>query len=507
MRGSVTVQDEPAADPLEKVLVFSKTAGFRHDSIPAGHRGAAAARRRQRLRSDASEDATVFNDANLAQFDAVVFLSTTGDILNAEQQAAFERYIQAGNGFVGIHAASDTEYTWPWYGQMLGGYFRNHPPGTPTATVKIEDANEPSTTGIPANWVRTDEWYNFQSPVNPVVNGGGTDYSPRASGVHVLATVDEATYDEQDGNATDDDHPVAWCTQYDGGIAWYTAMGHTQASFSEPDFRKHLLGGLQTATRAAASSAGGATGAAERERLRDRHDRRRHESPMELDIANDGRVFYVERVTGEINVWNPATGQVTTAVRVPVSSVQENGLMGIQLDPNFATNGHLYVTYTPITPNNQTRVSRFTVAANNTIALSSEQVIYTWEAQREQCCHSSGSLAFGPDGSLFIGIGDNTNPFAPTASRRSTSARAAPSGTPSARRRTRTTPTARSCGSSRSPAPPALRASARPTRSPRATSSGGAGHAEPDAARDLRDGLPQPVPPDRRSQDRQRPAG
>ena len=133
---------------------------------------------------------------------------------------------------------------------------------------------------------------------------------------------------------------------------------------------------------------------------------------MELDIASDGRVFYVERVTGEINVYNPATGGVTTAGTIPVSSVQENGLMGIQLAPDFDTSGHLYVTYTPITPTDETRVSRFTVGADNTIALSSEQIIFTWQAQREQCCHSSGSLAFGLDGSLFISVGDNTNPFA-----------------------------------------------------------------------------------------------
>src|SRR3954465_13173814 len=133
---------------------------------------------------------------------------------------------------------------------MIGAYFRNHPAGTPTATVRIEDKDEPSTTGLPDPWVRTDEWYNFQPPTNPVVGGnqpGIPDYSPRSSGVHVLATVDEATYDEVDDSPAADAHPIVWCSNYDGGRVWYTGMGHTQASFSDTDFRKQLLGGIQTA--------------------------------------------------------------------------------------------------------------------------------------------------------------------------------------------------------------------------------------------------------------------
>src|SRR5262245_35541831 len=147
---------------LENVLVFSKTAGFRHGSIAAGIAAIEQLGANNGFNVDATEDATAFTDANLAQYDAVVFLSTTGDVLDANQQAAFERYFQAGGGFVGIHAAADTEYTWGWYGEMIGGYFRNHPPGTPTASVDITDPDEPSTTGLPTRWTRTDEWYNYQ---------------------------------------------------------------------------------------------------------------------------------------------------------------------------------------------------------------------------------------------------------------------------------------------------------------------------------------------------------
>jgi len=411
MTGSVTVT--AAADSLENVLVFSKTAGFRHDSIPDGIAAIEALGAANGFNVDATEDSTVFTDANLAQYDVIAFLSTTGDILDADQQAAFERFLQAGGGFAGIHAAADTEYSWPWYGEMLGGYFRNHPPGTPTASVDIEDGDEPSTTGLPTRWTRTDEWYNFQSPVNPSVGGGGDDYSPRGSDVKVLATVDESTYDEQDGNATNDDHPVSWCSEFDGGRVWYTAMGHTSESFNteEGNLRSHILGGLRTAAGVTSDCGEPRQASPQPDDFEIVPIDTETESPMELDVAQDGRVFYVERITGELNVWNPVNGQVTTYIQLPVSSVQENGLMGIQLDPNFAVNGWLYVSYTPITPNNMTRVSRFTVTGN-TIDPASEQRIIEWEAQRVECCHSSGSLAFDAAGNLYISTGDNTNPFA-----------------------------------------------------------------------------------------------
>src|SRR5215207_8748528 len=169
MTGSVTVEGDEPADPLENVLVFSKTAGFRHDSIPQGIAAIQQLGTDNGFEVDATEDAAAFTDANLAQYDVVVFLSTTGDVLNDTQQAAFERFIQAGGGYAGVHSAADTEYTWGWYGDMLGGYFRNHPAGTPAASVDITDGDEPSTTGIPTRWNRVDEWYNFQGPVNPSV--------------------------------------------------------------------------------------------------------------------------------------------------------------------------------------------------------------------------------------------------------------------------------------------------------------------------------------------------
>jgi type 1 glutamine amidotransferase len=155
---------------------------------------------------------------------------TTGDVLDDSQQAAFERYIQAGNGFVGVHSATDTEYDWAWYGGLVGAYFASHP-DIQTAAVQREDSTHPSTVSLPDLWVRTDEWYNFQT--NPRDNGD----------IHVLASLDEASY----AGGRMGDHPIAWYRSYDGGRAWYTAGGHTSESYAEPLFLAHLQGGIEYA--------------------------------------------------------------------------------------------------------------------------------------------------------------------------------------------------------------------------------------------------------------------
>jgi type 1 glutamine amidotransferase len=211
------------------VLVFSKTAGFQHSSIDEGIAAIQSLGAAHDFTVAATENANDFTPANLATFEAVIFLNTTGDVLNATQQAAFEQYIQAGGGWVGVHSASDTEYSWPWYGDLLGAYFESHP-AIQQATIVVEDQTHLSTAHLPQQWTRTDEWYNFQT-------------NPRGQ-VSVLLTLDESTYS---GGADGADHPIAWYHEYDGGRAWYTGLGHTEASYSEPLFREHLLGGIQYA--------------------------------------------------------------------------------------------------------------------------------------------------------------------------------------------------------------------------------------------------------------------
>lgn len=216
--------------PTFDVLVFSKTSGFRHGSIPSAITALTELSQAHGFEVAFTEDATVFNAANLAQYEAVVFLLTSGDVLNGTEQAAFEAYIRNGGGYVGVHSASDTEYSWPWYGQLVGSYFDNHP-SIQNADVLLEDATHPSTQNLPATWQRNDEWYNFQS--NPRASA--------ASDIKVLLTLDEDSYN---GGQMGDDHPISWYHEYDGGRSWYTGMGHTNASYADADFRSHLLGGI-----------------------------------------------------------------------------------------------------------------------------------------------------------------------------------------------------------------------------------------------------------------------
>lgn len=223
-----------SAAPLTKVLVFSKTAGFRHSSIPNGIAAIQQLGSANGFTVTATEDANQFTTANLAQYQAVIWLSTTGDVLNATQQTAFESYIASGGGYVGVHAAADTEYSWPWYGGLVGAYFSSHP-AIQQATVRVETPANASTAHLPANWVRTDEWYNYQT-------------NPRSS-ARVLLNLNEATY----SGGTMGDHPITWCKNYGGGRAWYTGLGHTEASYTESNFTRMLLGGIQIAAGAVAA--------------------------------------------------------------------------------------------------------------------------------------------------------------------------------------------------------------------------------------------------------------
>jgi cytochrome c len=220
--------DLPAAMPFT-VLVFSKTTGFRHESIPDGIAAIEALGIEQGFAVEATEDSGHFTNAVLSRFKAVVFLSTTGDVLDENQKAAFERYIRSGGGYVGIHSAADTEYGWSWYGRLVGAYFESHP-AIQRGRVHVVDREHPATRSLPEVWQRTDEWYNFKK-------------NPRGR-VHVLATVDEQSYT---GGTMGADHPIAWCQNFDGGRSWYTAMGHTAESYSDHLFRRHLWGGIQSA--------------------------------------------------------------------------------------------------------------------------------------------------------------------------------------------------------------------------------------------------------------------
>ena len=214
-----------------RVLVFSKTSTFHHESIPAGIDAIRKLGTKYHFMVDTTENADNFNEENLRQYKVVVFLNTTGDVLNPQQQNDFERFIQAGGGYVGIHAATDTEYDWPWYGKLVGAYFASHPsdPNVQNGVFKVVDKTHMSTDSLPDSWPRKDEFYSFKS-ISPDIK--------------VLIKIDEKTYH---GGANGDDHPMAWYHEYNGGRAFYTSMGHTNETFSEPLFIRHLWGGIHNA--------------------------------------------------------------------------------------------------------------------------------------------------------------------------------------------------------------------------------------------------------------------
>jgi cytochrome c len=213
-----------AAEP--SVLVFSKTSGFRHDSIRSGLEAIERLGKAHGFRVESTEDAAVFASMDLQRHAAVIFLNTTGDVLDRDQQQSLERYIQSGRGFVGIHSAADTEYDWPWYGRLVGGYFDGHD-AIQSATVRR--AQSFGSARIPDPWIRRDEWYNYKQLERTV---------------NVIFKLDTATFK---GSKHGADHPIAWYREFDGGRSFYTGFGHTLESYSEPAFLAHLLDGIQYA--------------------------------------------------------------------------------------------------------------------------------------------------------------------------------------------------------------------------------------------------------------------
>jgi type 1 glutamine amidotransferase len=213
------------AMPADRILVFTRTTAYRHDSIPDGVEAFRALGKDHGFAVETTEDPGVFG-AGLDAHRAVVFLSTSGDVLTPEGREALRAYVAGGGGFVGVHAAACTEYGWPYYGELVGARFERHPELQP-GTVVVEDRAHPATAHLPAAWRFTDEWYDFRT-------------SPRGA-VQVLASADESTYE---GGAMGFDHPMAWCREYGGGRSFYTALGHTSDAYTDPDFRRHLLGGL-----------------------------------------------------------------------------------------------------------------------------------------------------------------------------------------------------------------------------------------------------------------------
>jgi cytochrome c len=368
------------------VLVFSKTAAFRHQSIEAGKKALAKMAQAKGFGVSFTEDATQFNELNLKKYNTVVFLNTTGDVLDNEQQTYFERYIQAGGGYVGIHAATDTEYDWPWYNQLAGAWFLDHP-STPSNVQKgkfiVAMKNHWATKGMPDEFERTDEFYAFK------------DISPK---INVVLKIDEKSYI---GGKNGDNHPMSWYQEFNGGRSFYTAMGHTDETYSEPkplDYSKVKP---------------------EENRFTKVVLEEKLDEPVELTLLDKDRVLFIQR-KGEVRLYNNKTKTLKTIAKLPVSlkyvskegkeSVAEDGLLGLNKDPKFAQNQWVYLFYSS-TKGSYNVLSRFTLKGDE-LLLDSEKEMLKVETQREECCHTGGSIDWDKQGNLYLSTGDNTNPHA-----------------------------------------------------------------------------------------------
>ncbi|MEM1319761.1 MAG: ThuA domain-containing protein [Bacteroidota bacterium] len=373
----------------KKVLIFSKTAEFRHASIEAGVQSIRQLMESEGIQVTATEEAVYFTEDSLRQYAAVIFLNTTGDVLNNIQQADFERYIQAGGGFVGIHAATDTEYHWAWYNQLVGAYFDGHP-AIQDAKLSCTSKGEVCCKGLPEVWSFNEEWYNFRS-INP--------------NIEVLVAVDESSYE---GGTNGKNHPVVWKHQFDGGRAFYTALGHKEETYQDPLFLKQIGAGIEYAIgpNSLDYTKASTLRIPEENRFNKRVLDFNLDEPMELDELASRGIIYIER-RGVIKLFDYATERVTILDTLDVHYDNEDGLLGIAVDPNYQDNSWIYLFYSPNITEATQHISRFTLKEDK---LSDEKILFKIPLVRE-CCHSGGSLEFGPDGLLYIGVGDNTNPF------------------------------------------------------------------------------------------------
>lgn len=222
-------QPETTFQTENKLLVFSATRGFRHESISDGIKAMEMIAAKNNWKVVASEDSSVFNSENLKQFSAIVLLNTTGNVFGPKEEAALQQYVKAGGGIVGVHAAADCEYDWPWYNQLIGGYFESHP-ATQSATLVVKERH-PATAHLGSSWIHKDEWYNYKS-VSPSIK--------------VLLELDEKSYE---GGKMGASHPIAWYQEFDGGRLFYTGLGHTSETYQDEKFLMHVTEGIRWAMK------------------------------------------------------------------------------------------------------------------------------------------------------------------------------------------------------------------------------------------------------------------
>lgn len=400
----------PQQDDTPKVLIFSKTAGFRHDAIPEGIVALKKIATERGYEVVTSEDSNHFNENNLSKFHAVVFLNTTGDVLTKAQQNDFERFIQAGGSYMGVHSATDTEYSWPWYNQLVGAYFAGHPnnPNVRNANLHVKNHAHPSTAEMPDTINVDDEFYNFKSIQENLIK--------------VLVNLDETSYQ---GGKNGANHPMSWFHEFDGGKAFYTGLGHTKEMYTNPIFVNHLDGALQYLLNNGKPKAlDYAKAKTKRVPENNRFTRtilsEELNEPVELAVLPDERVLFIER-RGEVKLFDPKSGLTHLLYTVPVSHKYKNkdngrdeaedGLLGLAIDPNFAKNGYIYMYHSLEGERPVNILTRWNFNEKQ-LDPATMKTILEVPVQRDYCCHTGGSIAFDKNGYLYLSTGDNSSPRA-----------------------------------------------------------------------------------------------
>ncbi|WP_420807894.1 ThuA domain-containing protein [Amycolatopsis antarctica] len=415
------------------VLVFHGDAAAQQDPVARAAEELRRIGEANGIAVEVSSDPAVFTAEKLSAHRAVAFLAADGVTLSEPQEAALQKYMRAGGGFVGISDAARAQLDSEWFTGLIGTRPAGERPAEPAeAVVDLVDRQHPANDGLPLNWKRSDRWQNWEP--NPV----GT--------VHTVAQVEERHY-EPGETANGPFHPISWCHDYDGGRSFYTGMGGTEGSYGEAGFRNHLLGALKWTTGLVRGDCQATIAANYKvERLTTENKEGELDQigePHGMTIAPDGGVFYVGKGAcpsgpvadwedpnvglgcGTIHRWDPATKQTTLLSTLEVMGNRgsgselvknEEGLLGIALDPAFADNGRIYVYWMPHENiDRENRIGKRTIsrltydAAAQSIDLASRTDLLSWDAQIHSCCHAGGGMTFDSKGNLYIGSGDNNS--------------------------------------------------------------------------------------------------
>ncbi|RIJ70185.1 PKD domain-containing protein, partial [Nakamurella silvestris] len=387
-------EDTATAVAPFKALIFSETAGFVHPSMAAARQVWTELAADNGFEVVQATDSSLFTDAGLLQFDVIVLANTSGDVWNPSEEAAFERFVRRGGGVVAVHNPLDMEQGNTFYRNLIGTEFTAHSAaGTPGTAVAV-DHEHPSNIGLPDKWQRTEEWYGFTKTVR--------------GDKHVLLQMDPTSVPANTPGRMAIDHPVTWCSDYEGGQTWITSIGHDSAAYSEPLVKQHLLGGI----RYAAGVLPGDCKATDWSNYDKVALDTNTSAPWGIALAKDGRVFFTELVRGQVRIYDPASQSTVTAATIPVYGGGEDGMLGLALDPEFETNQWVYLYYSPVGTDQINRLSRFTMSGN-TMQLNTEKVMLEVPASRDdkEIGHTGGTLRFDGQGNLWLSVGDDVVPF------------------------------------------------------------------------------------------------